>query len=308
MEKTLLIICGPTAVGKTNVAIQLAQKYDTNIISADSRQIYKELSIGTAKPSSKELALVKHYFINHISIHDAYSAGKYEEEAIELLDSLFRKQDVVVMAGGTNLYIQAICQGFDDIPNVDPAIRKNIIDEFEQYGLKFLQNEVKNVDFESYSTIDIQNPQRLMRILEVFRGSGKKVSDLKSNNKKSRDFRIIKIGLNCEREILYNRINDRVDNMIQDGLIDEVKNLLVYQELNALQTVGYKELVNHFEGQIPLVEAIELIKRNSRRYAKRQLTWLRKDEEIKWFGVGNNKEITEYLEESDIGFMESKRH
>ncbi|MEZ5006617.1 MAG: tRNA (adenosine(37)-N6)-dimethylallyltransferase MiaA [Chitinophagales bacterium] len=300
-NKTLIIVCGPTAVGKTKVGIQLAQQFKTEIISADSRQVYKELSIGTAKPIKEELATVTHHFINHISIHDDYSAGKYEVEAIELLDQLFKQNDVVVAVGGTGLYIKAITEGFDDIPPVDPSIRAQIIEEFEQKGLVYLQNEVKKADLEAFNNMDTENPQRLMRVLEVIRGTGKKVSNLKTNQKKSRDFTVLKIGLNTEREKLYQRINNRVDLMMRNGLLNEVQSLSNFQQLNALQTVGYSELYRYINNEISLEEAIELIKRNSRRYAKRQLTWLRKDEGVKWFEPEEIDEMVEYVKESVLG-------
>lgn len=294
-NKTLIIVCGPTAVGKTRVGVQLAQHFKTEIISADSRQVYKELSIGTAKPTKEELATVTHHFIDHISIHEEFSAGKYEVEAIELIDQLFKQNNVVVAVGGTGLYIKAITEGFDDIPPVDPSIRAKIIEEFEQNGLAYLQNEVKKADLEAFNNMDTENPQRLMRVLEVTRGTGEKVSNLKTNQKKDRDFKIVKIGLNTEREKLYQRINNRVDLMMQNGLLNEVKSLSNFQQLNALQTVGYSELYRYLNNEISLEEAVELIKRNSRRYAKRQLTWLRKDEAVKWFEPDELDEMMEYL-------------
>lgn len=294
--KTLIIVCGPTAVGKTKVALQLAQHFNTEIISADSRQIYKELSIGTAKPNKEELALIQHHFINHISIHDDFSAGQYEVEAIALLERLFEQNDVVVAAGGTGLYIKAITDGFDDIPSVNSTVRAKIINEYEQFGLAHLQREVKLADPEAYEKMDTENPQRLMRVLEVNRGSGQKVSSLQKHQKKDRNFRVIKIGINLPRAMLYKLINDRVDLMMKNGLLEEVNQFYECRHLNALQTVGYNELYHYLNKEISLEEAIDLIKRNSRRYAKRQLTWLRKQEDIHWFAPEDGNRIIEYLD------------
>ncbi|MEZ5001974.1 MAG: tRNA (adenosine(37)-N6)-dimethylallyltransferase MiaA [Chitinophagales bacterium] len=294
-NKTLIIVCGPTAVGKTKVALQLAQHFKTDIISVDSRQIYKELSIGTAKPDIEELALIQHHFINHISIHDDFSAGQYEVEVIALLGQLFEQNDVVIAAGGTGLYIKAITDGFDDIPAVNSSVRAQIINEYEQFGLAHLQREVKIADPEAYEKMDTENPQRLMRVLEVNRGSGQKVSSLQKHQKKDRNFRVIKIGINLPREMLYEQINGRVDLMMENGLLEEAKQFFDFRHLNALQTVGYNELYQYLNKEISLEEAIDLIKRNSRRYAKRQLTWLRKQEDIQWFAPQEGSRIIEYL-------------
>lgn len=276
---------GPTAVGKTKKAIELAQEHNTCILSADSRQIYKELDIGTAKPSKEELAAAKHYFINHISIHNDYSAGQYEKEALELLNQLFQEKDTVIVAGGTGLYIKGLCEGFDDIPQIDAAIRQGIITAYNEFGITYLQTEAKKVDASIASKIDFENPQRLMRFLEVYKGTGKNILDLQSQRKQIRNFNIKKIGLQMERSQLYDRINHRVDLMMAAGLLEEVKSLEAHKHLNALQTVGYTELFDFLDGKHDLPTAIELIKRNSRRYAKRQLTWWRRDKEIDWIEV-----------------------
>jgi tRNA dimethylallyltransferase len=285
-KKLLVMVCGPTAVGKTAVALQLAAHFNTEIISADSRQVYKEINIGTAKPSHEELAQIPHHFINHVSIHENFSAGQYELEALEKIESLFQNHDIVICAGGTGLYIKAICEGFDDIPPIDLNVRTKIIAEFELNGLEYLQAAVQAVDPIAFSEIDIQNPQRLMRVLEVFRATGQPISAFKTQSKKPRNFDILKIGLSMERNILYDRINQRVDKMLEEGLLEEVKSLLPYRQLNALQTVGYKELFDYLENKIPYETAVELIKRNSRRYAKRQMTWFRNDDSIQWMVPG----------------------
>jgi tRNA dimethylallyltransferase len=281
-EKLLVIICGPTGVGKTAAAIHLATHFKTEIVSADSRQIYREMTIGTAKPTKEELNTIPHHFINHISIHDNFSAGQYEVEVLEKLDGLFQKHDIVVCAGGTGLYIKAISEGFDELPAIDKKVREEIIADYELNGLAFLQDAVQTVDPISYASIDIQNPQRLMRVLEVYRSSGKPLSGFKTQTPKARNFNILKIGLQLDREVLYQRINQRVDDMLKNGLLEEVKSLIPYQHLNALQTVGYSEWFDYLEGKTTYETAVELIKRNSRRYAKRQMTWFRSDASIQW--------------------------
>jgi tRNA dimethylallyltransferase len=282
LNKTCIIIVGPTAVGKTALAIRIAQHFSTQIISADSRQCFKELNIGVAKPSAEELKAVTHYFINSHSIHENVNAGVFEKYALQKIDELFATKNIVVMAGGTGLYVKAFCEGMDEVPEVDPAIREKIIDDYEINGLSWLQQQVEQNDPEYFAKGEIQNPQRLMRALEVKLSSGQSILSFQNKQKKERDFNIIKIGLELPKEQLYQNINARVDNMMRDGQEAEARSLQSYQQLNALQTVGYKELFEYFDGAISLNEAIEKIKLNTRHYAKRQLTWFKKDPEIKW--------------------------
>lgn len=282
MEKNLIIIAGPTAVGKTTLAIELAQHFNTQILSADSRQCYKELNIGVAKPSEEELKNVPHYFINSHSIHQEVNAGVYERYALESLDKIFRKNNIAIVVGGTGLYIKALCEGVDEMPVISASTRNSIIEKYEAKGLDWLQNEVKTKDILFWQNAEQQNPQRLMRALEVFEETGKSISTFRTGNKTKRDFNIIKIALEMPREELYKRINQRVDGMIVDGLEEEAKNLYTYKTLNALQTVGYSEWFYYFDNKISREEAIEKIKTNTRHYAKRQLTWLKKDKEFIW--------------------------
>lgn len=281
--KTVLIIVGPTAVGKTAFAIEAAKLVGTEIISADSRQCYKELNIGVAKPSSSELQQVKHHFINSNSIHEEVNAVVFEQYALKAVSEIFKTNEVAVMVGGTGLYIKAFCEGLDDIPAVDENIRKSIIAQFEEKGLFWLQQAVAEKDPVFWSTAEQQNPQRLIRALEVKESTGESITLFRSGKKQARPFNIIKVGLELSRAELYNRINTRVDKMIEEGLISEAKELMPYKNLNSLHTVGYKELFPFFDGQISLDKAIEEIKKNSRHYAKRQLTWFKKDKAINWF-------------------------
>ena len=282
-NKTVIIVTGPTASGKTALAIQLAEYFNTSIISADSRQCFKELNIGVAKPSPKQLSLVKHYFINSHSVNDEMNAALFEKYALESINEIFLYHDIAIMVGGTGLYIKAFCQGMDIIPPVPGEIRENIIAKYKAGGLGFLQQELKEKDSEFWKMADQQNPQRLMRALEVFETTGKSIICFKENIKQQRDFNIIKIGIANSKETLYNNINTRVESMMQQGLLDEVTSLLPFRSLNALQTVGYKELFNYFDNNLSLEDAVNKIKTNTRHYAKRQLTWFRKDEGINWF-------------------------
>lgn len=286
-QKTIIIIVGPTAVGKTGFAVETAKLFNTCIISADSRQCYKEMNIGVARPSDEELKSVQHYFINSHSIHDNVNAVVFEEYAMQAAQQIFSSNDFAVMAGGTGLYVKAFVEGMDDIPAIDEAIRKNINSAYRQNGLEWLQNEVQEKDPVFWQNAEQQNPQRLMRALEIKLATGKSINAFRKGASRQRNFNIIKVGLELPREDLYNRINNRVDTMIEHGLIEEAKALLPYQQLNALQTVGYKELFNYFEGGTSLEKAIEDIKRNTRHYAKRQLTWFKKDPEVKWFSAGD---------------------
>ena len=281
--KKVIFIVGPTAIGKTHLSIALAKELNADIISCDSRQFYKELKIGSAPPSKKNLAEVQHHFIHNLSIKEDYNAGKFEIDAIKLIKKLHQTNNTIIAVGGSGLYINAICKGFDKIPKISKQIRERATVEYRNKGLAWLQKEIKKFDPEFYSNYDTNNPQRLLRALEVFQETGKKISSFKSNKTKERSFEIIKIGLNIERSILYKRIDDRVDIMMKEGLLKEVDSLLDFQKNNALQTVGYREIFGFLNGKNTLERAVEDIKKNTRRFAKRQLTWFRKDKEIKWF-------------------------
>jgi tRNA dimethylallyltransferase len=284
-NKTCLVIVGPTAVGKTSLAIQLAKHFNTQIISADSRQCFKELDIGVAKPSPEELAVAKHYFINSHSIFDELNAKDFEEYALEKVGLIFKEHNVAVMVGGTGLYIKAFCEGFDEIPAINPEIKKNIVTSYNNDGYEWLIEQVERIDPLYFSSGEIKNPQRIMRALEVKLSTGKSILQFHSSQNKKRNFKIIKIGLQLCKEQLHQNINGRVDKMIERGLLDEVKLLLPYKNLNALQTVGYRELFEYLEGKISFSEAVEEIKTNTRRYAKRQITWFKKDKEIIWMNT-----------------------
>jgi tRNA dimethylallyltransferase len=274
MKKKCIIISGPTAVGKTALGIEVARHFSTSIISADSRQCYRELNIGVAKPSETELNLVKHYFINSHSIHDNINAADFEKYALNAVEEIFSKTDIALMVGGTGLYTRAFQQGLDDIPQVPENIRKQLNDQFEKHGIEWLSNQLKTEDPGFYSSGEIHNPQRMLRALEVKIFTGKSIKSFQRNTKATRDFDCINISINLPRNELYQRINSRVDNMIEQGLVEEVAALIPYKNLNALQTVGYRELFDHFEQLINLEEAITKIKQNTRHYAKRQITWL----------------------------------
>ena len=279
----MYIIVGPTAVGKTAFAISLAQALQTEIISADARQCYQEMNIGVARPTKNELALVPHYFIASHSINDTVNASVFEQYTLEKVDELFKTKDAVVMVGGTGLYIKAFCEGLDMIPNIDPAIREGIINQYEKLGLRWLQKEVSVKDPAYWEKGEQQNPQRLMRALEVMLGTGASILSFQQKNIITRPFNIVKIGLEMPRELLYERINQRVLNMVEEGLEQEVKDLLSYKHLNALQTVGYIEWQPFFDGKEEKSRVIELIQQNTRHYAKRQMTWFKKDPEINWY-------------------------
>ena len=294
-NKHLIVIAGPTAIGKTSLSIALAKTLNCPIISADSRQFFKEMNIGTAKPSSYEMQGVPHYLIDSHSIIEEYNVGKYETEVITLLDELFQNNSAVILVGGSGLYINAVCKGFDELPEADPEVRAKINLLLEEKGIEGLQTLLKELDPNYYSKVDLQNPQRLSRALEVCLTAGLPYSTLREGKIKDRDFNIIRIGLNTSREVLYERINLRVDEMMKNGLLEEVKNLMPYKHLNALQTVGYKELFDHLEDKTDLNSAVELIKQNTRKFAKRQLTWFRRDQEIKWFEPNEMEEILNYL-------------
>lgn len=280
---TLIIIVGATAIGKTALSIKLAQHFNCDIVSCDSRQFYKEMTIGTAVPDADELAAAPHHFIQNRSIFEDYSVGQFEKDALAKLDKLFVENPIQIMVGGSGLYVDAVLKGFDEFPDVDPQIRIDLTTKLDNKGIEHLQQQLKELDIETYNTIAIDNPHRLIRALEICIGTRKTYSSFKSKPKAPRNFQTIKIGLKADREIMYDRINRRVDIMIENGLIEEAQKLHQYKKLNALQTVGYRELFEYFEGNFTKEFAIEEIKKNSRRFAKRQGTWFRKDPEIIWF-------------------------
>lgn len=284
--KTLIVVAGPTAVGKTAAAIKLAQHFDTVVVSADSRQFFREMSIGTAKPDESELAAAEHYFINSHSITESFSVGDFEKQGLSLLDELFKTHDHVILAGGSGLYIKAICEGFDDLPVADISVREQLNLQLEKEGITTLQEKLQQVDPDYYTQVDLNNPQRIIRALEVFETTGKPFSSYRNATVNKRPFNIIKLALDMPREKLYERINQRVDLMVKQGLIEEVTALLPYRQFNALNTVGYTELFDHFDGKTSIDEALLLIKQNTRRFAKRQLTWFRKDKDFIWFDAG----------------------
>jgi tRNA dimethylallyltransferase len=292
--KKLIVIAGPTAVGKTAIAITLAQQLKTAIISADSRQFYREMSIGTAKPDPEELIQAKHYFVNSHSITESFTVGNFEKQVLELLDKLFKTHDQVVMAGGSGLFIRAVTQGLDELPVADPTTRGRLNQELTEKGIPYLQEKLKTADPVYYGQVDLNNPQRLIRALEVFETTGKPFSSYRNSTINKRPFEIIKIGLNLPRAVLYERINQRVDAMVNQGLVEEVQSLLPYRHLNALNTVGFSEIFDYFDGKTDLDTAIALIKQNTRRFAKRQLTWFRKDKEIKWM-MNDDPDIIENI-------------
>lgn len=283
MPKFLITVIGPTAIGKTAMAIEVAKHFGCEIISADSRQFFKEMNIGTAVPSAEELANAPHHFIQSIGIVEEYSVGDFERDALAKLNELFTTNDYAVMVGGSGLYIDAVLKGFDDFPDVDPAIRQQLIADFESKGIEYLQQELQRLDPVHYEKVAKENPQRLMRALEVCIGSGRPYSSFLNIKKNNRGFTPIIIGLEADRELMYDRINQRVDIMVQQGLVEEARFLYPHRNLNALQTVGYRELFSHFDGEITLDFAIEEIKKNTRRFAKRQMTWFKRTEGAKWF-------------------------
>lgn len=294
-RKFLVLVLGPTAVGKTDLCLKLANFFNTEILSCDSRQFYQEMMLGTAKPSLDELKSVRHHFINSLSIQDDYDVKKFEDEAISLLDLLFLSSDVVVMTGGSGLFADAVVNGLDEMPPIDEHIREQIIEEYHAKGLGFLQEEVARLDPVYFGQVDTFNPQRLMRAIEICRGTGSPFSSFRIKKKKNRNFEVIKIGLERERDALYARIDQRMDTMIAQGLFDEAQLLFSRRHLSALQTVGYAEIFGFLEGNYDRAEAIRLLKRNSRRYAKRQMTWFKRDQEIRWFEPSQEEDIIEMI-------------
>jgi len=293
--KTLIVITGPTAVGKTALCLDIAQHFGIPIINADSRQIYKELKIGTASPTSEQLQLVPHYFVGSLSLTDYYSASLFEQQVLEILSRQFRSHDFALMAGGSMMYIDAVCDGIDDIPTVDDQTRETLKQRLKEEGLEALVEQLKELDPEYYAIVDRQNPRRVVHGLEICLMTGKTYTSFRKREKKERPFRIVKIGLNRPREELYDRINQRVDQMMQQGLLEEAKALYPMRQMNALNTVGYKELFDYLDGRWPLEEAVERIKGNTRRYARKQLTWYKKDPQIRWFHPDEKEQIISYI-------------
>lgn len=297
MQKRILIaIVGPTAVGKTEISIKIANHFGAEIISADSRQFYRELEIGTAKPDATELSQATHYLINSLSIRDNYDVRDFEKEAMAIIESSFKDHDAMVMVGGSGLFVNALAYGLDELPEVEEGMREQLISELESGGISKLQEELKVNDPEYYAIVDLHNPQRVMRALEVIRSTGKPFSSFRTGEKVERPFQIIWIGLEMEREVLYKRIDSRMDQMIDSGLFEEAQQFYDERDLNALQTVGYKEIFGYLDGEYDKEEAIRLLKRNSRRYAKRQMTWFRKNKEITWFGSNDLLKILNHIQ------------
>ena len=294
-KQYLLVITGPTAVGKTSLTLQLARSLETEILSADSRQFYREMCIGTARPGEKELHLVPHHFTGHISIRNEYNVSRFESDALNLLGRLFKHHKIVIMTGGSGLYINAVCHGIDDLPDPDVTLREELNTIYDREGIESLRAKLRILDPVYYSQVDVANPKRLLRALEVCISTGKPYSELRKNKPKPRDFEIIRIGLTREKEELNRRINDRVDRMMKDGLLAEVEQLLPYRQFNALNTVGYKEFFPYFSGEISLDMAIANVKTHSRRYAKRQMTWFRKDGNITWFHPDDQDGIMTFI-------------
>ena len=293
---TLIVVVGPTGVGKSDISIQLAKHFDSDIISADSRQFYRELSIGTAVPSAKDLQTVPHHFIQSKSIHDYYNVSEFETEALELISQLFVSKNPLILTGGSMLYVDTICNGIDDIPTVNPEIRNEVTRWFEQNGLEALQQRLLQIDPEYYGVADLNNPKRLLHAVEIYQMTGKTFTSFRKNTIKERPFRMIKIGINQDRNVLYDRINTRVNQMMEAGLLEEVRSVYPFRSLNSLNTVGYKELFSYLDGDCTLEEAVDLIQRNTRKYARKQLTWFRRDQKIKWFEPEQLDEIIRYID------------
>lgn len=295
-EKKLIVVAGPTAVGKTAVAIRLAHYFDTAIVSADSRQVYREMTVGTAKPSPAERKEVDHYFVDTHSVVDDYDAATYAEEALAVIHEHFKHRNEVILCGGSGLYIKAVCEGFDEMPPVPDEIRRDLTEKFREHGIEWLQEQMRLLDPEGLLSMDAKNPHRLIRALEVRIHTGKPITSFRSNDKRKHDFAIVKIGLELPREELYQRIDQRMEEMIAGGLFEEARNLYPLRHRNALQTVGYQEIFGFMENKYKWEECVRLLKRNSRRYAKRQLTWFRKDPEFTWFSPHDVDAIIQYIE------------
>ena len=297
MPKTLVVLVGPTGIGKTSMGIKIADHFQTEIVSADSRQLFREMEIGTAVPSPSERAAIKHHFIQTHSIHTNYNASRFENEAIELIEKLFKKHDTVIMVGGSMLYIDAVCNGIDRMPDADLEIRTQLKKQLKEDGIESLRLQLKTLDPDYYSQVDLKNPNRIVHALEICLTTGRPYSSFRKNTKKERPFSIVKIGLDCDRNLLHQRINKRVDEMIKLGLENEARQLYRFKNNTALNTVGYRELFAYFDNEISIERATELIKRNTRRYARKQLTWFRKDEEMNWFEPSQGNEIIRFIDE-----------
>lgn len=295
-EKKLIVVAGPTAVGKTAVAIDIARHFGASIVSADSRQIFREMTIGTAKPSVTERAGIPHYFIDSHSVGEDYDAARYATDALEVIEDLFAKHDFAILTGGSGLYIKGVCEGFDDMPEVPDELRRRLMEHYERKGIGWLQQQLQEQDPDAFARLDQKNPHRLIRALEVKMHSGESILSYRRSIKKEHAFDIVKIGLDLPREELYQRIDQRMDRMIEQGLVDEARALYPMRHLNALQTVGYQEIFSYMDGEYDFEECVRLLKRNSRRYAKRQLTWFRKDPAFKWFSPGDVEGIIRYVE------------
>ncbi len=297
MPKTLIVLLGPTGVGKTDLSIKIAQHFNTVISSSDSRQVYREMSIGTAVPEKEQLEAIKHHFIHSHSIHDYFSSWECEQQTLELLSNLYIEKDEVLLVGGSMMYIDAICNGIDEIPTIDPELRNEVVERTKNEGVESLRMQLKQLDPVFYNQVDLKNTKRVIHAVEICLMTGKPYSELRTNTRKKRDFNIIKVGLNRDRAELYERINLRVDLMMKEGLLKEAQALFEYRHYNSLNTVGYKELFEYLAGNISLDEAVELIKRNSRRYAKRQLSWFNRDKEIEWFHPNQEEDVIRYIED-----------
>lgn len=297
MQKFLVVITGPTGIGKTSVSIDVARYFQSEIISSDSRQIFRELSIGTAVPDAEERKAVPHHFVHSHSLEEDYNASRFEKDVLELLEKLYMKHNMVLLVGGSMLYVDAVCKGIDLMPDADPEIRQKLKQQFENEGIESLRLQLKKLDPDYYKTVDLKNPNRIIHALEISIQTGKPYSSFRTETTKERHFKIIKIGLNCDRNELHNRINQRVDKMIESGLLEEARSVYDKKHLNSLNTVGYRELFSHFDGEISKEDAFGLIKRNSRRYARKQITWFRRDPEMQWFEPDETVKIIEYISE-----------
>ena len=295
-KRQLIVVVGPTASGKTDLSIALARHYNAPIISTDSRQVYKGLAIGTAYPTEEQLQAVEHHFIAELELTEDFNCGQYEQQALERLDTLFETHDTVVAVGGSGLYVRALCEGMDNLPQADAALRDSLKERLQTEGVEALAEQLKELDPEYYNIVDRQNPARVIRALEVCLSSGCKYSELRSGERKERDFQIVKVGVTMPRELLYDRVNRRVDMMIAAGLEAEARAVLPYRHCNSLRTVGYSEMFDYFDGVTTLEQAVELIKRNTRHYAKRQLTWFRRDAEVQWFNPSDREQIVKYID------------
>lgn len=297
-KPTLIVLLGPTGVGKTELSLSIAEAYHTSIVSADSRQLYADIKIGTAAPTAEQLARVPHYFVGTLDLHDYYSAAQYEMEVLKKLEELFRENDVVVLTGGSMMYIDAVCKGIDDIPTVDNETRQLMLERYEQEGLERLCAELKLLDSEYYQIVDLKNHKRVIHALEICYMTGKTFTSFRTQTQKERPFEILKIGLKREREELYERINRRVDIMMEEGLLEEARRVYPFRQLNSLNTVGYKELFNYLDGTWELPFAIEKIKQNSRIYSRKQMTWFKRDQHITWFHPEDTEEIMSFLQKN----------